>query len=243
MNRVKVIMLSNCMRAACARQLCSKRTLILSKTTVVYRRKWLNSPSILQSQLEGTLTDGTGWVPGRGLATAMCLLKVCKDSSVPVTADQFKLIYRFPGIRFCRTLSRLKLMQTSITLILLPPVYYLYWLGDLSYTSTVYSTGIAVFATVMLYSISYYLRRIIGMMYLNEAGTIIKVSHLTFWGQRNDRVLPVENVMALTETGDNQNEILLQFKQYNSPEVLYFTVRFGQIMDKNKFVHVFGKFL
>lgn len=236
-------MFINCIRAAGARYLCSEHTLILSKTTIGCRRTWLACPTILQSQQKGTLTGGAGWAPCRGLSTTMRLLEEYKDSGGSNAADQFKLIYRFPGIRFCRTFSRLKLMQTSITLVLLPPVYYFYWLGDLSYTSTVYSTGIAVFATVMLYSISYYLRRIIGMMYLNEAGTVIKVSHLTFWGQRNDRLLPVENVMALSETGDNRNEILLQFKQYNSPEVLYFTIRFGQIMDKNKFVHVFGTFL
>ncbi|XP_029431978.1 transmembrane protein 186 [Rhinatrema bivittatum] len=156
-------------------------------------------------------------------------------------SQQFTLIYRFPGIQFCRGFSRLKLLQTSITVLLLPPVYYFYWTGQASLESLLYSTGIALFAGGMLYSISFYLRRIIGMIYLNEVGSTIKVSHLTFWGRRKDIFIPIENVMTLAETGDHKGEILLQLKRYDNPMVLYFTIKFGKVVDKEKFLHVFGR--
>ncbi|XP_030067984.1 transmembrane protein 186 [Microcaecilia unicolor] len=163
-----------------------------------------------------------------------------QQNCVVQDAQQFTLIYRFPGIRFCRALSRLKLLQTSITVLLLPPMYYLYLKGQASYESVLYSVGIAIFAGGMLYCLSYYLRRIIGMIYLNQAGTILKVSHLTFWGRRKDIFIPVENVMTLMETGDHKTEILRQFKRYDSPSVLYFTTKFGYVVDRERFLQVFG---
>ncbi|XP_069503149.1 transmembrane protein 186 isoform X2 [Ambystoma mexicanum] len=235
-----------CLRAVCARYLLLEHPIRLSKASVICRRTQMGHCAILHPQQKrdhfvasSHVEGGMGLAQCRGLANTSWLQK---EHSADVTADKFKVIYRFPGIRICRTISRLKLLQTSITLVFLPPVYYLYWLGDLSHASVVYTTGIAVFACVMLYSVSYFLRRIIGMMYLNDGGTTVKVSHLTFWGRRKDLFVPVENIMALSETGDNPSEILLRLKQYNSPRVLYFTLRYGQIVDQPKFFHVFGRF-
>ncbi|XP_007891963.2 transmembrane protein 186 isoform X1 [Callorhinchus milii] len=154
--------------------------------------------------------------------------------------ELFIMIYKFRGIRFLRAVSRLKLIQTGITVALLPTVYYFYLKGQLPYSMVNYTTGIASFAIVMLYSLSYYFRHFIGMMYLNESGTTLKVSHLTFWGKRNDFYIPVKDVLTLGDTGDATNETILQLRQYNSTEVFYFTVAFGQVVDEQKFIHVFG---
>ncbi|XP_078273704.1 transmembrane protein 186 [Rhinoraja longicauda] len=158
------------------------------------------------------------------------------------TADHehFTAVYRFQGIRFFRAISKFKIVQTGITVALLPTVYYFY-LQDLVQCSLVsYITGLSGFAIVMLYSMSYYLRHFIGMLYLNDSGTTLMVSHLTFWGNRNDFYVPVKDVVPLGDTGDATNETILQFRRYNSTEVFYFTIKFGQIIDKQKFLQVFG---
>ncbi|XP_078096524.1 transmembrane protein 186 isoform X2 [Mustelus asterias] len=154
--------------------------------------------------------------------------------------EHFTTIYRFQGIRFLRAISQLKVLQTGITVALLPTVYYFYLQEHVQYALLSYITGLSAFAIVMLYTMSYYLRHFIGMLYLNDSGTTLKVSHLTFWGRRNDFYVPVEDVMPLGDTGDAANEIILQFKQYNSTEVFYFTIKFGQVVDKQKFLQVFG---
>ncbi|KAJ6657557.1 hypothetical protein lerEdw1_002272 [Lerista edwardsae] len=154
--------------------------------------------------------------------------------------DQFRLIYRFPGIKYCRAVSRLKLLQTTLTVAVLPPVWFLGWQNHVTQAQCLYSTGIACFAAIMLYGMSFYLRRIIGMMYLNEDGTLLRVAHLTFWGKRKDIYCPVETVMALSDTGDSSHEFLLQFRQHGQEEFFYFTLRFGQVLDPEGFVKVFG---
>ncbi|XP_067859285.1 transmembrane protein 186 [Heptranchias perlo] len=154
--------------------------------------------------------------------------------------EHFTMVYRFQGIRFLRAISQLKVLQTGITVALLPTVYYFYLQEQVQYALVSYITGLSGFAIVMLYSMSYFLRRFIGMLYLNDSGTTLKISHLTFWGRRNDFYVPVEDVMPLGDTGDAANETVLQFKQYNSTEIFYFSIKFGQVVDKQKFLHVFG---
>lgn len=93
----------------------------------------------------------------------------------------------------------------------------------------------------MLYAMSYYFRRLIGMMYLNQDGTVLKVAHLTFWGRRKDVCCPVESVMMLDDVGEDRNELLICLKQYDGNQFFYFTLRFGQVVDKEGFVRVFGR--
>lgn len=154
--------------------------------------------------------------------------------------DQFRLIYRFPGIKYCRAVSRLKLLQTALTVAALPPLWLLGWQNHVTQAQCLYSTGIAGFAAVMLYGMSFYLRRIIGLMYLNEDGTLLRVAHLTFWGKRRDIDCPVETVMTLSDIGESSGQFLLQFRQHGREEFFYFTLRFGQVLDPEGFVKVFG---
>ncbi|KAM6319947.1 transmembrane protein 186 isoform 2-T2 [Podargus strigoides] len=138
---------------------------------------------------------------------------VVPQKSVDEKTEEFKLVYRFPGIKYCRVLSRLKLLQTATTVVMWPPICYLYLQDQVSQNILLYTTGIALFAGVMLYGMSYFFRRIIGLIYLSGTGRTVKVSHLTFWGRRNDIYCPTETVMTLDEVGDSTGEQLLQFKR------------------------------
>lgn len=168
---------------------------------------------------------------------------VVQQKAVDGRTEEFKLVYRFPGIKYCRILSRLKLLQTATSMIMLPPICYLYLQGQVSQNILLYTTGIAVFAGAMLYGMSYFFRRIIGFIYLSESGQTVRVAHLTFWGRRNDIYCPTETVVTLDEVGDSKDELLHQFKRYNTTDTLYFTIKYGQIVDRQKFTQIFGEFV
>ncbi|CAL1601785.1 unnamed protein product [Knipowitschia caucasica] len=155
--------------------------------------------------------------------------------------QSYSMIYSLPHIKFLRAVSRLKLIQTGITLAILPPVYYSYLQGDLSMFVVGYATGIAGFAGVMLYTASYFSRRVVGMMYLDSSQETLKVSHLTFWGKRTDRFFPVSDVMTIADTGDSTSETILRLKTYSSPETFYFSTNYGRVVDRDGFEKVFGK--
>lgn len=154
--------------------------------------------------------------------------------------EKYTLIYHLPHIKLIRAVSRLKLLQTAITVVILPPVVGLYLHGDVSLFLVSYSTGIAVFAGVMLYTASHFFRRVVGMMYLDPSQTTLKVSHLTFWGKRNDIYLPVSDVMTIGDTGDSKNERILRLKTYSSQQTFYFSTHFGRVVDEQGFQRVFG---
>ncbi|XP_067407389.1 transmembrane protein 186 [Emydura macquarii macquarii] len=227
------------------------RSLPRELSTILWKKEamclphWFGTHIFLQT--ERWQCDSANFYHGTGLAHYRCTSSLPPTNSVldkPMieNTEQFKLVYRFPGIKYCRMFSRMKLLQTGITIVTLPPVYHLYLQEQVSQDVLLYATGIACFAAAMLYGISYFLRRMIGLMYLNEAGTIVKVAHLTFWGRKKVIYCPVETVMTLSDTGDAMNELLLQFKQYNSTQVLYFTLKFGHIVDKQRFTQIFGEF-
>lgn len=158
-----------------------------------------------------------------------------------LSTQSYTLIYRLPYIKLFKAVSRLKLLQTGITLVILPPVYYFYLQGVVSLFLVGYSSGIALFAGVMLYVASHFLRRVVGLMYVDSTQTTLKVSHLTFWGKRSDLFIPVSDVMTIADTGDSTSETILKLKTYSSPQTFYFSPYYGNIVDKVRFEKVFGK--
>lgn len=78
------------------------------------------------------------------------------------------------------------------------------------------------------------------MMYLDSTQTILKVSHLTFWGHRRDIYVPVSDVMTLGDTGDTKGEAILRMKRYSSSDTMFFSTRLGRVVDKDAFGKVFG---
>lgn len=152
------------------------------------------------------------------------------------------MIYTLPHIKLLRAVSRLKLLQTAITVVILPPVYILCLQGDAPFFLASYTTGIALFAGVMLYTASHFFRRVVGMMYLDSSETTLKVSHLTFWGKRNDIYLPVSDVMTISDTGDSTKEIIMKLRRYSSAQTMYFSTHYGRVVDEQRFQRVFGNF-
>ncbi|XP_047221808.1 transmembrane protein 186 [Girardinichthys multiradiatus] len=157
-----------------------------------------------------------------------------------LSTQKYSMIYTLPHIKLLRAISRLKLLQTAITVVVLPPVYLFCFQGNASFFLVSYATGIALFAGVMLYVASHFFRRVVGMMYLDSSQTTLKVSHLTFWGKRQDIYLRVSDVMTIGDTGDSATETILKLKRYSSPETFYFSTHFGRVMDKQGFEKVFG---
>ncbi|XP_061416872.1 transmembrane protein 186-like isoform X1 [Lethenteron reissneri] len=154
--------------------------------------------------------------------------------------DIFIPIYRFPAIRATRFISRLKNVQTIFMVVALPPIYYLHTQGLVDEHSLRLTSGVAALACCSLYGISHYLRRWVGLMALSADGSTLRVSHLSFWGGRRDRFVPVADVVPLSEGRDRPQDPLLALRCYSHRDVLYFSLRYGRVLDGVKFRAVFG---
>ncbi|XP_007498737.1 transmembrane protein 186 [Monodelphis domestica] len=167
-------------------------------------------------------------------------ISISPDKPPTIEAEKFQMIYRFPGIKFCGSLSRLKILQTGITVVILPPGFYFYMQGLIPLDSLFLMSGVASFALAMLYLISHFFRRLVGILYVNEAGTVLRVAHLTFWGRRQDTYCPVAKIIPVSDTSEHPFDVFCKIKQYDGEQTFYLTLRFGRILDRKRFVKVFG---
>lgn len=151
------------------------------------------------------------------------------------------MIYRFPAIRAAGFVSRLKVGQTALTLLALPPSLYWYSQGLLPLSSLCLAGGVAAFALAMLYWMSAFSRRLAGILYLSESGRTLRVAHLTFWGRRQDAYWPVADVVPLSETGERPQELFVRIRRYDGPETFFLTLRYGRVLDRERFAQVFGR--
>lgn len=164
------------------------------------------------------------------------------EEKAPATeTEKFQMVYRFDAIRAFGYISRLKVAQTALTLVALPPGFYWYSQGLMPLDSLCLVSGIAGFALAMLCWMSHFFRRLVGILYVNESGTVLRVAHLTFWGWRQDTYCPVADVVPLTETRDRPHEVFVRIQQYSGKQTFYLPLRYGRVLDRERFTQVFGR--
>ncbi|XP_007937915.1 transmembrane protein 186 [Orycteropus afer afer] len=163
-----------------------------------------------------------------------------KEPPAGTETEKFHMVYRFDAIRAFGYLSRLKVAQTAMTVVALPPGFYWYSQGLMSLDSLCLVGGIAGFALAMLCWMSHFFRKLVGILYVNEAGTLLRVAHLTFWGWRQDTYCPVADVIPFTETRDRPQEVFIRIQQYSGKQTFYLTLRYGRILDRERFTQLFG---
>lgn len=173
-----------------------------------------------------------------------CLCSIASNQSQdPVPSPKkatWKPIYFFPFIHIARLLNRLKIYQSVFTFTLVPILTGLYY-HNLSDIHTVYVvTGAATFTCLSLYIITAFFRRLIGVIYIDEAKKDLRIAHLTFWGGRKDITVPISDIIPLTESNCNAHDAFVKLHRHNTEEILYFTIRFGKILERNDFQDVFG---
>ena len=124
-----------------------------------------------------------------------------KEKPPGTETETFQMVYRFDAIRAFGYLSRLKVAQTALTVVALPPGLYWYSQGLMTFNSLCLAGGIAGFALAMLCWMSHFFRRLVGILYVNESGTMLRVAHLTFWGRRQETYCPVADVIPMKSPG------------------------------------------
>ncbi|XP_071845820.1 transmembrane protein 186-like [Apostichopus japonicus] len=163
----------------------------------------------------------------------------CKYSETSTGEKEFSPFYHFPYIVPMRIFSRLKLGQTVLTVSLVPALYLAEYCEVIQHVDKSLTVMLATLALSMLYALGEFFRRLIGMMYLSRDETRVKVSHLTFWGQRKDLTFPVSDVIPLRDCGEDKDTIN-KLRRYSTNRYLLFSARFGRILNREKFEIVFG---
>ena len=164
------------------------------------------------------------------------------DSSMPITDHgDFKTIYKLNHMRYIAVFSRMKVKQTALMLAGCGAMWYSVLNGSqqsfLVTTSVTIGAGLAV---IVLFLISHFSRRLIGIAWLDKSNTKLKIAYLDFWGKRIDKIIPIEHVTQLGDIKQNSRNLLLKMRVRNEPEYYFYSLRGCIVHDKKLFSSVFG---
>lgn len=159
-----------------------------------------------------------------------------------VKNTEFRVCYRFPYIRLARFLSRLKIYQTAATVMTIPPVFYCYSAGLVGIESCAGAVCICSLAMTLLYVAGNFFRRLVGLVALSNDERTVRISRLTFWGNRHDIYVAPDEIVPLGEYEDNFSDAYAKLRFYSTPDVLYMFLRYGAIVDRSIFAKVFGSY-
>lgn len=102
-------------------------------------------------------------------------------------------------------------------------------------------------------------RRLIGILYISDDKQFVKISHLSFFGRRIDAVLPVREIVPLSDSDEELSDVFVWVYTYASLRLdgrnsrlfdifrgngqFLLCLRFGGVVDREAFETVFGKCL
>ena len=105
--------------------------------------------------------------------------------------EEWDVVFRLPSIRYLGLISRLKIAHAGLMAASSVPAYRAYQAGTLDSLETGAAAVAIVSATGALYALSWFVRRVVGLLAVSQNKDRVRISHLTFWGRRRDVVLPM----------------------------------------------------
>ena len=153
--------------------------------------------------------------------------------SIPLK-DGYIPIYKFKYIVHAYVLCRLKIFQTALVTCSVPFVIF-------ANEGVIVIFGLSSFAILMLCVMGEAFRKFVGIVYYHPKKDAVCISHLTFWGQRQDSYFDIQDIVPLTDSEGDLSDIYLVIRTYSDPKSKYWlTIKYGEILDKDKFYNVFG---
>lgn len=169
------------------------------------------------------------------------LIGTRKCTSNERKTSDYQLVYKFPYIVHMRVAARLKIYQTGITLIAAPWAHVAAQQGHLP-QELAYSCMVAsVLALGTLYYVSFITRRLVGLVGVDKNKKSVKLAHMTFWGGRNDIVVPLGTIVPFTECDTSPRDLYMNLNTYDNNVHLFLSLRFGGVQDLDAFEEIFGK--
>lgn len=92
----------------------------------------------------------------------------------------------------------------------------------------------------MLYVVSAYIRKIIGIIDIDGNEEIIRISHLSFWGKKVISLEKISNIQPITDTNQMVNDIFCLVRTYDKENIWYIKVQRNYISNPDGFATIFG---
>jgi len=158
--------------------------------------------------------------------------------------DGFVTVYKFPYLAPAVLFTKFKIVQTAAVTLVLAPYYVYQGAIGAEHPNTVATVlGLASFATVSMLGMGEVARRIVGIVYYNKETDEVRISHVTFWGRRADKLFHREDILTLSEVNEDTNKFLWRVHfQDSNQKPLFMSTRKGGVLHQVFFRRIFTGF-
>ncbi|XP_061179262.1 uncharacterized protein LOC133187889 [Saccostrea echinata] len=160
-----------------------------------------------------------------------------QEKAVGRPKPEFKCFYYFPPVNIIRLIQRFQLLVYAT---LLPScIYHIYTIPSPS----VLMTGFVAANVLFMPAVLYVMPRTIGSLSAGGVGEVVdtlKVSRLSFFGNRKDSYYKIEHVKPLSEVR-HANLVYAKFELYNKKDKLYLFNSWAKILDKEMYEIIMGR--
>jgi hypothetical protein len=127
--------------------------------------------------------------------------------------------------------SKIKIYQVGFMVALVPFTIHWHNTGVLT-TKDFLCGGVALAGTgAVLTILSYYFCKLVGEMRYNQRMNNLRVSTLTFWGNRRDLDLPADRVVMFVESQTHMGGTFQQLEFFGHPETFFWSLRYGRVLN------------
>ena len=131
--------------------------------------------------------------------------------------------------------------QVGGMILSIPPLSYWYTMGSISGSSLMYGCVAATGATIVLCGLSYSFSRVLGELAYCHCSEKIRLSHLTFWGRRQDIETEIKNIILYSDSQFSSSSKLIQrLEIYHPYTVFYYSIKYGHILEPETFKSIIG---
>lgn len=155
-----------------------------------------------------------------------------KSPSASTLVKDNLVLYRFKWMKQLRFISRVKILHVAVVIILTWPMSLWYFSGLISLPTLVSASFGALGTTGGLVGLSFFFRRVVGEISVNERNLDITISSLSFWGNRCDRTFPLTNVVPLSDSGIDVKNAFHRLELYDCKIVYLLNLRHCKIFDE-----------
>ncbi|KAK5640698.1 hypothetical protein RI129_009245 [Pyrocoelia pectoralis] len=156
--------------------------------------------------------------------------------------EKYTPIYKFSYIRGVSMINRLKFYHSAVSVVTVPSSLVLYALNLVNSDIVLTTIGIAISGCAFFYSMGCVTNNIIGIMYVNDNKTTLKIAYTDFWGRRKDVQIPMkDNVPSSDIPTSFTDNFYWKFKNLSVPHTLKISTKYGDVFDKEMFYKIFSK--
>ncbi|XP_013114413.1 transmembrane protein 186 [Stomoxys calcitrans] len=165
-----------------------------------------------------------------------------KGTVGPPENNEWRSIYRLPLIPLASAFNRLKVPYAYLNVVVIPGAFALENASQLPPTTAILISSVGITTLLTLSICSYFIRNLVGIIYINDDNDKLKVAYVDYWGKRHDQVIELKDLVPENEKRRPAKQDFYQsLTLYSNDKVKYKLLqRFGHIEDPEVFVTLFG---